>query len=201
LTTELYSEFNLNTNTEIPTNKSEFTYNTNGDRTSTDYSNWNGTSYITGQRINYTFNTNNQLTDVLTLMYNQLIMNLLPITKETYEYDANGLLTAYEVCQNFSIDLSKYQTGARTEYRCTNVATTSLISKSTNKIKIYPNPATTILNIEGLKINSTIQILNAKGKVILSKVIEDENTTVDVSELSNGIYFIHFSNNQSVLRN
>lgn len=194
LITELESTFDLSTGNETPAYKTEYTFNTNSDRTSTAYSSWNGTSYITTQRINYTFNTNNQLTEVLTLLYNQTVMNLVPLTKETYEYDANGLRTSYEVRQSFSIDLGKYQTGARYEYVCTNVSATSINKKIINKINIYPNPAIDNINVT-ITIPSYIFIYNNLGELVYNNQAENELLQIDLSNFQTGIYIVKIKNN------
>jgi len=64
-------------------------------------------------------------------------------------------------------------------------------SKNGNDFLIYPNPATNILHIE--LYNSPlaeIKIINVLGAEILSKQIHDDLNTIDVSEFSNGIYFV-----------
>ena len=56
----------------------------------------------------------------------------------------------------------------------------------TNKISIYPNPAHSILNIETKVELTTISIYSLLGK----EVIKTNTKTVDVSNLSEGIYLI-----------
>lgn len=64
---------------------------------------------------------------------------------------------------------------------------------STANIYIYPNPVEEILNIEisnsALKIN-TIEIYDLMGKLVMKKEIELRKFSLDISELSSGIYTV-----------
>jgi len=63
------------------------------------------------------------------------------------------------------------------------------------KINLFPNPMKETLSI---KLSETIEtnviIMNINGKRFRNRVISDIETTVDVSELSSGIYFIKLKN-------
>ncbi len=70
-----------------------------------------------------------------------------------------------------------------------------------NNIKVYPNPASSILNIEILNIekNAIIQIVNAQGNIflLLSRQCFDGkySKSIDISNYESGIYFIQIINN------
>ena len=57
-----------------------------------------------------------------------------------------------------------------------------------NSISIYPNPASNILFIDGLKHNSTASIFDINGKILINKQII--NNQIDISSLPNGFYII-----------
>ncbi len=74
-----------------------------------------------------------------------------------------------------------------------------------NKIKgsdnwsLYPNPATTTLNINGLLSNATFEISDLSGKLILSMLLNSNQ--VDISSLAKGFYFIKITTEEgSVVR-
>jgi hypothetical protein len=71
-----------------------------------------------------------------------------------------------------------------------NIATGINDIKNSN-IKIYPNPTNNIINIEGLtkSENTTIQIFEVQGKLVITKTI-NEKGTIDLSELNKGVYVI-----------
>lgn len=64
-------------------------------------------------------------------------------------------------------------------------------------VKIYPNPAQDILNITNAE-NTSIQIYDVLGKLILSKDNISINEELNVSNFRTGTYFIKISNDQNV---
>jgi PKD repeat protein len=65
---------------------------------------------------------------------------------------------------------------------------------SVGKIILYPNPATQQLNVESEVLRGQIKITNALGQTAIYLPIRSNKTTLDVSSLSNGIYFIQIEN-------
>ena len=64
-------------------------------------------------------------------------------------------------------------------------------TESTSDLKLWPNPAQALLNVESEKNQmESISILDMNGKTILHKNITDFQTTLDISFLSSGVYFI-----------
>jgi len=54
------------------------------------------------------------------------------------------------------------------------------------KMFIYPNPVTSVLTVNGLKEDQLLEVINVNGKTVIQK----RGQSVDVSALSNGIYFL-----------
>ena len=73
-----------------------------------------------------------------------------------------------------------------------NYSITSLDNiQSDTSLKIYPNPASHVLRIEGLsRSKSTIELYNALGICILREETHSEKTEIDVSRLNDGVYLI-----------
>ncbi|MBA3679662.1 MAG: T9SS type A sorting domain-containing protein [Bacteroidetes bacterium] len=67
-----------------------------------------------------------------------------------------------------------------------------------NNIKVYPNPATEKINVEGVA-EMSLKVTDLFGKTIIS---ESTANTVDVSSLNTGIYFLNVKsgNEQSVVK-
>jgi hypothetical protein len=61
-----------------------------------------------------------------------------------------------------------------------------------SEVKIYPNPANTVLNIEVLSnsIGQSCTIYNAQGIEVGKSNLTNQQNIVDVSQLANGIYFL-----------
>lgn len=69
------------------------------------------------------------------------------------------------------------------------------------KFKLYPNPSNDgIVTLESTIANSTIEVLNTLGAVILKQTKADQNDSLqlDLSALSAGTYFVKISANNSV---
>ena len=65
---------------------------------------------------------------------------------------------------------------------------------NSNQIKIYPNPANEILNVEFENMTTEIKMVDFSGKEVLSV----KNTKqINVSELPEGVYFIFISNDKN----
>lgn len=109
-----------------------------------------------------------------------------------YEYQNNTI-------NNLLIDFNNWADLQFTSYDTCQSLTTGLNEQVIeNGILIYPNPATEILTIKfsgNQNFNGKIQIFNTIGSLV--KEIElPQNRQINVSELTNGIYFIRFKNNR-----
>ena len=68
--------------------------------------------------------------------------------------------------------------------------------ESKNNFQIFPNPAQNTISVNhvGNQLEtSTLQILTSLGQLVFTKSITS-NETIDISSLSNGLYFIHLKN-------
>jgi hypothetical protein len=77
--------------------------------------------------------------------------------------------------------------------------TVSVVENEPNNydIKIFPNPATSTLNIsfpENMK--QQIQIFNSMG-MLLKEISVTQQTQIDISDLPKGLYFVHLKNNSA----
>ncbi len=68
--------------------------------------------------------------------------------------------------------------------------TTDIESTEATTISLYPNPATNKLNVAGLAEGESVEIYNATGALVISTM----NTSIDVSNLAQGIYFVKLGN-------
>lgn len=62
-----------------------------------------------------------------------------------------------------------------------------------SKWNIYPNPSSDIIQITGLKEETSVEIISCTGEVIKLGEISDQNP-LDISSLKDGIYFIRVDN-------
>jgi len=74
-----------------------------------------------------------------------------------------------------------------------NVTTTGMIEDE-NKPKVYPNPATDILNINGKSLINTITIYDSRGRMVLnSDSVNAQTATLDISSFIPGMYLFSIS--------
>lgn len=77
-----------------------------------------------------------------------------------------------------------------------NIVTINMANIS--NIRLYPNPANKTIVIEGLGTDKNISIKNVVGQVMKCKIIttSNNNCSIDISNLNNGVYFVKTSNQQ-----
>ena len=94
---------------------------------------------------------------------------------------------------------------------CTNSLTitqnvntcTSINEILENSISVYPNPNNGILNINltsELAQNSSLEVYDALGKLVVKQVLANELNTINISNLNNGIYTYKVLNNSNNLK-
>ena len=74
--------------------------------------------------------------------------------------------------------------------------TSDVTTNKLNNINIYPNPAQNKINITGI-IDSNIAIYDIYGKLI-KEFSNIDSTTINISDMSDGVYFINISNTEGV---
>ena len=69
---------------------------------------------------------------------------------------------------------------------------------SHEELLIFPNPAHEMIWVKAKK--GTISIYDAAGKLVYSTIINSEITSIDLNEISSGIYFVELTNESGVVR-
>lgn len=84
------------------------------------------------------------------------------------------------------------------KYSYSNVV--KAIAFSNNSINVYPNPATNMLNVNVLDLNTTKEftIFNSFGQPMVTTKMNQLSQQVNISQLTTGTYFIQFSNGEVV---
>lgn len=77
---------------------------------------------------------------------------------------------------------------------------TSLLSyNKEGTVKLYPNPGTGLFNLELSADINFLKVYNSDGRLISSQKSQQGLNTVDLTEYSNGIYFIQLLHNSTLL--
>ncbi|MEY3844210.1 MAG: hypothetical protein RL293_632 [Bacteroidota bacterium] len=64
------------------------------------------------------------------------------------------------------------------------------VDSPNTELKIIPNPTQDFVTISGMSSESSLELKDFSGKIIRIIPINHSNTTIDLSDLANGIYFI-----------
>ena len=83
---------------------------------------------------------------------------------------------------------------------CTRPVSSTDISEVVNDVLIYPNPTVNIINIKTpINMNSLV-VYNMIGNLVMTRNVNSNSHTFDVTSLRNGVYFISLNfNDGSVL--
>ncbi|PLX06551.1 MAG: hypothetical protein C0596_14565 [Marinilabiliales bacterium] len=66
---------------------------------------------------------------------------------------------------------------------------------SDNRIKLFPNPVSELLNIScDLENQTKLKLLYSSGRVIIDDKFKNRDIVIDVSDLSSGVYFVEITN-------
>jgi sugar lactone lactonase YvrE len=68
-----------------------------------------------------------------------------------------------------------------------------------NQVSLYPNPASTFINIELEDIAARVTILDMNGKILQSENILDIKTTINISNLVRGIYLMQITTDKGTV--
>ena len=68
----------------------------------------------------------------------------------------------------------------------------------TEKVSIFPNPATNFFKLKQLNKNSTIQIYSTSGTLLLQSYATSSDDKIDISSLSNGLYLIKIESKKNI---
>ena len=71
------------------------------------------------------------------------------------------------------------------------------INDINNQVKVYPNPTTGILNVEGINNYNNIQVVDVNGKVVRN--INTFTNQIDIRDLDQGNYLIKIITNDNVI--
>ena len=77
--------------------------------------------------------------------------------------------------------------------RCLRDSLLSNTTFDTSSLELYPNPVLSVLNIDNNLTNQPYTITDALGKVVLKGKLNEGNNSINVEQLSKGIYYLKVS--------
>lgn len=144
-------------------------------------------SYLVEEKIQYTYNTQEDVATVTYLTYNDSTSTF--VTSGMSEY-------VYKLIQVNQED--KYVVDTLYNYIFDYQTNINALTNKALSISIYPNPATESISVQGVETASTVSIFDVKGKQLFSRNITPENTKMYVESLSRGMYIVKIQNKEGV---
>ncbi len=86
---------------------------------------------------------------------------------------------------------------------CTNDFLSTTISEYNNAgIKVFPNPANSILTIQNLSTDkkSLLEIINFSGTIVFKTQVYEQTENIDISGLARGLYFYQIKSDKGILK-
>jgi hypothetical protein len=71
-------------------------------------------------------------------------------------------------------------------------------NKLTNNYKLFPNPVGNVLNISNIEGVNKIEIFNVAGMLISSTEVNSNQTSINTSDLSDGVYVVSFYTDEGI---
>ena len=107
-------------------------------------------------------------------------------------FNASGAFTGLTNGTNYKLRVFRTQANAtNTGYKSFVIQTTSTLNTQEfvfeDAVKLYPNPVSSVLNIQTEKNISTISISDINGRMVIQQAF---SSSIDISKLSKGMYFI-----------
>ncbi len=170
-----------------------------------DGTNWTTVSYP-GTTIGYGYNLNSILplsdgnlliavgSNSGTLQKKELIYKAGANGDNIQEFNTGLPVTQY-IRQLVSWKNNIYARSLKGIYKLQNNSTTSLPKENLieDNILIYPNPATSEINIAfGKKASSVYSIYNNAGQIVQEGNLQSEKPRIDINNLNSGIYYLQF---------
>lgn len=105
---------------------------------------------------------------------------ILGETSQTFTATTNG---------NYAVEITAG--GCSEMSDCYTVTTLSSDEFSLDQLKIYPNPAQSVLNIELPEVFQTsLEIYSINGQLVLNMPVNQKSLQLNIADLSKGVYFI-----------
>jgi hypothetical protein len=202
--------------------QTNYTNNSGGNPTLEVKQVWDGIAWVNSQRTTDTYNGSGKL--LTEIVENYTAGNFVNYSKEINTYNGSSNLTQ-SVFQLWNTGSTSFVDDSRSSYLYNPNGTVSQVTSEdwngsawvyTQRITftysgptsisetikdadftIYPNPAYNIITIKSSASisGSTYSITDQTGKMMLKGKLMDETTSVDITALKNGIYFIKIGEN------
>ncbi|MFN8294225.1 MAG: T9SS type A sorting domain-containing protein [Chitinophagales bacterium] len=172
-----------------------YTYNANGDKLTEKYELRQGSADTLSNvnRVTYTYNANNHLLTSVAETWNATTSAWVPSWGNLNEYNNDGKRVASESTNTWNATGNYFANHNRSEYVCKAIGV-GIDEAMQSLVKIYPNPATTVLQVSSEEALLSIAIVDLFGRKVFTQAVnEAKQTQIDVSKMAASTYFIHLT--------
>ncbi len=72
-------------------------------------------------------------------------------------------------------------------------------NKEVANIEMYPNPSSNLISFSNINEKSNVSIVDMNGKLILNSTINSASNTINVSDLTSGVYFVRIETKKGIV--
>jgi hypothetical protein len=112
-----------------------------------------------------------------------------PETGKYYEYFTGDSIEISVTNQVMSFEAGEYRLYSSKKYNNPDIPTSiSDISTTNDQIRLYPNPANSVINLEASEELKRIELYSISGEMLLAKELATNNAAINIAHLNMGIY-------------
>ena len=111
-----------------------------------------------------------------------------------------GLEGTFELCYTVRIVGTATDPVASNNTKCVTLkrGTTGISEVAEGEVNVYPNPATTVINIDNAE-GAQISVFDLSGRMVSSVNSASAYQTIDASNLAEGMYIVRIANGDNVI--
>ncbi|PZO32373.1 MAG: secretion protein [Flavobacteriaceae bacterium] len=161
---------------------------------------WTSTVYSEGYAVWIDYNGDGDFTDSGEQVWTKAASTTTPVSG-SFTIPAGATLGATRMRVSMKYDgiptaCEAFSYGQVEDYTVNIVATARGENNIQNEIKLYPNPASSVINLTSVSEKASFRILNMLGQEVLKGKIQDG--TISVASLNDGNYIVEINDNENI---
>ena len=114
--------------------------------------------------------------------------------------DMEGLEGTFELCYEVRIVGVATDPVSNNNKACLTInrGTTGINEVAEGEVNVYPNPATTVINIDNAE-GAQVSVFDINGRMISNVESASANQTIDASNFAKGMYIVRIANGNNVI--
>lgn len=114
--------------------------------------------------------------------------------------DLDGIEGSFELCYEVRISGAAVDPVSTNNRACLTInrGTTGINEIAEGEVNVYPNPATTVINIANAE-GAQVSVFDINGRMISNVESASANQTIDASNFAKGMYIVRIANGNNVI--